>query len=110
MEIVYDEENLKRYMKNALEAAPERTILVDKFLEDAIELDVDVVCDGKRVVISGIMEHIERAGIHSGDSACSLPTHSIPDHVLDEIRRQAKRDGSGTRGRGADECPVRCAK
>ncbi len=88
MEIVYNEASLRQYMVRALEAAPERTILIDKFIDDAIELDVDAVCDGRRVVIGGIMEHIERAGVHSGDSACSLPTKSIAPTVLQEIRRQ----------------------
>jgi carbamoyl-phosphate synthase large subunit len=88
MEIVYDEERLRRYMERALDAAPDRTILIDKFIDDAIELDVDALSDGQRVVIGGIMEHIERAGVHSGDSACSLPTKSIPAPVLAEIRRQ----------------------
>jgi carbamoyl-phosphate synthase large subunit len=90
MEIVYAHEDLRRYMERALEAAPERTILIDKFIDDAIELDVDAVCDGTRVVIGGIMEHIEHAGVHSGDSACSLPTKSIRPDVLDEVRRQVK--------------------
>ncbi|HEX7410453.1 MAG TPA: carbamoyl-phosphate synthase large subunit [Candidatus Binatia bacterium] len=90
MEIVYEAEDLRRYMERALDAAPERTILVDKFIDDAIELDVDAVSDGTRVVIGGIMEHIERAGVHSGDSACSLPTKSIPPAVLEEIRQQVK--------------------
>jgi len=88
MEVVYDEQDLRGYMERALEAAPDRTILIDKFIDDAIELDVDAVCDGQRVVIGGIMEHIERAGVHSGDSACSLPTKSIPQEVLADIRRQ----------------------
>jgi carbamoyl-phosphate synthase large subunit len=88
MEVVYEADSLRAYMERALEAAPERTILVDKFLDDAIELDVDAIGDGTRVVIGGIMEHIERAGVHSGDSACSLPTKSITPAVLDEIRRQ----------------------
>jgi carbamoyl-phosphate synthase large subunit len=88
MEIVYDEASLRRYMERALEAAPDRTILIDKFIDDAIELDVDAISDGQRVVIGGIMEHIERAGVHSGDSACSLPTKSITAPVLMEIRRQ----------------------
>ncbi len=90
MEIVYEEEDLRRYMERALDAAPERTILIDKFIDDAIELDVDAVCDGTRVVIGGIMEHIERAGVHSGDSACSLPTKSIRPAVLADIRRQVQ--------------------
>ena len=90
MEIVYEEASLRGYMERALDAAPERTILVDKFLDDAIELDVDAVCDGTLVVIGGIMEHIERAGVHSGDSACSLPTESLPKSILAEVRRQTK--------------------
>jgi len=90
MEIVYEEEDLRRYMMRALDAAPERTILIDKFIDDAIELDVDAVSDGTRVVIGGIMEHIERAGVHSGDSACSLPTKSIRPDVLAGIRTQVK--------------------
>ena len=88
MEIVYDESTLRRYMERAVDAAPGRPVLIDQFLEDAIELDVDAIGDGERVVIGGIMEHIERAGIHSGDSACSLPAKSIPAAVLDEVRRQ----------------------
>jgi carbamoyl-phosphate synthase large subunit len=88
MEIVYEETKLRRYMERALEAAPDRTILVDKFLEDAIELDVDAVSDGELVVIGGIMQHIERAGIHSGDSACSLPPVSVHATLLEEVRRQ----------------------
>jgi len=88
MEIVYEEEALRRYMERAVDAAPSRPVLIDKFLEDAIELDVDVIADGETVVVGGIMEHIERAGVHSGDSACSLPTKSIPAPVLDDVRRQ----------------------
>jgi carbamoyl-phosphate synthase large subunit len=88
MEIVHDEKSLKTYMTHAVEASPERPVLIDKFLNDAIEVDVDAVSDGKRVVIGGIMEHIEEAGIHSGDSACSLPPYSLGQDVLDEIRRQ----------------------
>ena len=90
MEIVYEEEDLRRYMIRALDAAPERTILIDKFVDDAVELDVDAVSDGTWVVIGGIMEHIERAGVHSGDSACSLPTKSIRPDVLAEIRVQVE--------------------
>jgi carbamoyl-phosphate synthase large subunit len=90
MEIVFDDASLRGYMERALDAAPERTILIDKFLDDAIELDVDAIADGQRVVIGGIMEHIERAGVHSGDSACSLPTKSISPQVLGEIRRQTE--------------------
>jgi carbamoyl-phosphate synthase large subunit len=88
MEIVYDEASLHRYMRMAVHASPEHPVLIDHFLEDAIEVDVDAVSDGKVVVIGGIMEHIERAGVHSGDSACSLPPYSIDAEVQGEIRRQ----------------------
>jgi len=90
MEIVYDESSLKACVANALEASGKHPILVDKFLNDAIELDVDAICDGKLVVIGGIMEHIEEAGVHSGDSACSLPPISISKKVIEEIKRQTK--------------------
>ncbi|BEH10735.1 MULTISPECIES: carbamoyl-phosphate synthase large subunit [Geobacter] len=88
MEIVYDVENLRRYMTTAVQASPEHPILIDKFLDKAIEIDVDALCDGTDVVIGGIMEHIEEAGIHSGDSACCLPPHSISQALVEEIRRQ----------------------
>jgi carbamoyl-phosphate synthase large subunit len=90
MEIVYDVENLRRYMHTAVQASPEHPILIDKFLDEAIEIDVDALCDGQEVVIGGIMEHIEEAGIHSGDSACSLPPYSLPREIADEIRRQTR--------------------
>jgi carbamoyl-phosphate synthase large subunit len=85
MEIVHDVESLHAYMRYAVKASPEHPILVDRFLADAIEVDVDAVCDGARVVIGGIMEHIEQAGVHSGDSACSLPPYSLRKEVIDEI-------------------------
>jgi carbamoyl-phosphate synthase large subunit len=88
MEIVYDEASLVRYMERAVRASPEHPVLIDRFLEDAIEIDVDAVSDGHAVVVAGIMEHIERAGVHSGDSACSLPPYSIDAEVQAEIRRQ----------------------
>ena len=85
MEIVYDEETLENYIMEALEVSPEKPILIDKFLEDAVEIEVDALCDGEEVVIGGIMEHIEEAGIHSGDSACVLPPISIPKETIDTI-------------------------
>src|SRR5262249_41218627 len=88
MEIVYDQASLVRYMERAVRASPEHPVLIDRFLEDAIEVDVDAVSDGTDVVVGGIMEHIERAGVHSGDSACSLPPYSIDAEVQAEIRRQ----------------------
>jgi len=90
MEIVYDVDNLLRYMTTAVQASPEHPILVDKFLDAAIEVDVDALCDGTQVVIGGIMEHIEEAGIHSGDSACSLPPYSLSKELIAEIRRQTE--------------------
>jgi carbamoyl-phosphate synthase large subunit len=87
MQIVYDGEALKQYMSHAVSASPEHPVLIDKFLDDAIEVDVDALGDGEQVIIGGIMEHIERAGVHSGDSACSLPPKSIHPDIQDEIRR-----------------------
>jgi len=86
MEIVYDDTELKMYMKEAVKISPEHPILVDKFLEDAIEIDVDALSDGKDVFIGGIMEHIEEAGVHSGDSACVMPPQSISKDVLKTIK------------------------
>lgn len=91
MEIVYDDNELEEYMKEAVKVSPEHPILVDKFLEDAIELDVDILCDGEDVFIAGIMEHIEEAGVHSGDSACVIPPQTIPEHILDTIRESSKK-------------------
>ncbi|MFQ5851196.1 MAG: carbamoyl-phosphate synthase large subunit [Candidatus Binatia bacterium] len=90
MEIVYDQDNLRQYISNAVAASPEHPVLIDKFLDDAIEVDVDALADGERMVIGGIMEHIERAGVHSGDSACTLPPQSIDDSIQEEIRRQTR--------------------
>lgn len=89
MEIVYDNNELEEYMREAVKVSPEHPILVDKFLEDAIELDVDILCDGEDVFIAGIMEHIEEAGVHSGDSACVIPPQTIPEHILDTIREHS---------------------
>ena len=89
MEIVYDEDDLAGFMERATEASPERPVLIDKFLDDAVEVDVDAISDGKLTLVCGIMEHIEQAGVHSGDSACSLPPFSLSDEIVAEIRRQA---------------------
>jgi carbamoyl-phosphate synthase large subunit len=88
MEIVRDDDDLKRYMREAVQVSNDSPVLLDRFLDDAIEVDVDALADGADVVIGGIMEHIEEAGVHSGDSACSLPAHSLPEKTLDEIRKQ----------------------
>ena len=90
MEIVYDEESVRNYMSRAVKASPERPVLVDRYLEDAVEIDVDAISDGSTVVVAGIMEHIEEAGVHSGDSACSLPPFSLPQNIIKEIDRQAR--------------------
>jgi len=91
MQIVYDQPELQAAVERAIEVSGEHPVLIDKFLDDATELDVDAISDGKRVVIGGIMEHIEEAGVHSGDSACSLPPVSISKKLLAEIKDQTKR-------------------
>jgi carbamoyl-phosphate synthase large subunit len=91
MEIVYDEEDLRRYMREAVQVSNDAPVLLDRFLDDAIEVDVDAICDGTDVVIGGVMQHIEQAGVHSGDSACSLPPYSLSDAVQDEIRNQTRK-------------------
>ncbi|MFC1652182.1 carbamoyl-phosphate synthase large subunit [Planctomycetota bacterium] len=90
MEIVYDDDALAACVANALEASGEHPILIDKFLDDATEFDVDAICDGQRVVIGGIMEHIEEAGVHSGDSACSLPPISVSKKIISALKHQTK--------------------
>jgi carbamoyl-phosphate synthase large subunit len=90
MEIVYDEVGLRRHVSQAMEVSPGKPILIDKFLESAIEVDVDCLSDGNETLIGGVMQHIEEAGIHSGDSACSIPPYSLPGHVVEEIKRQTR--------------------
>ena len=90
MELIYNDDDLRRYMTNAIQTRPQRPVLVDRFLEDAIEVDVDCIADGEIAVIGAIMEHIEQAGIHSGDSACVIPTFSLSKSVLDEIATATK--------------------
>lgn len=90
MEIVYDEEDLINFVEIAVSAAPGHPILIDKFLEDAIEVDVDAVADGEMCIVAGMMEHVEEAGIHSGDSACVLPPHTLSSYIIEEIKIQTK--------------------
>ena len=90
MEIVYNETDLKIYMRDAVRVSNDAPVLLDRFLNDAVEVDVDAVCDGKQVLIGGIMEHIEQAGVHSGDSACSLPPYSLSAEIQDRIREQTR--------------------
>ncbi len=89
MEIVYDDEDLAKFMDKATLVNPDRPILIDKFLDDAVEVDVDAISDGETTLVCGVMEHIEQAGVHSGDSACSLPPYSLSDETITEIKRQA---------------------
>jgi len=88
MEIVYNETELRRYMKEAVQVSNDSPVLLDRFLDDAVEVDVDAICDGTDVLIGGIMEHIEQAGIHSGDSACSLPPYTLSKEIQDRLREQ----------------------
>jgi len=90
MRIVYDDEDLREYMREAVRVSPEHPVLIDKFLDDAIEVDVDAVADATRVVVGGVMEHIEKAGIHSGDAACALPPYSLGDDQVQVLREQTK--------------------
>ncbi|MCU1448207.1 MAG: carbamoyl-phosphate synthase, large subunit [Acidimicrobiales bacterium] len=100
MEIVYDAPSLARYMAEAVEASAGHPVLIDKFLEDAQEVDVDAVSDGRTTVVAGVMEHIEEAGIHSGDSACAIPPFSLPAEVVAELKRQTRAlaEALGVRG------------
>jgi carbamoyl-phosphate synthase large subunit len=91
MQIVHNRGALERYMREAVMASPDHPVLIDHFLADCIEVDVDAVCDGERVIIAGVMEHIEEAGVHSGDSACSIPPFSLAPETIDEIRRATER-------------------
>ncbi|WP_100159182.1 carbamoyl-phosphate synthase large subunit [Proteus columbae] len=90
MEIVYDEIDLRRYFQTAVSVSNDAPVLLDCFLDDAIEVDVDAICDGEQVVIGGIMEHIEQAGVHSGDSACSLPAYTLSQEIQDVMRKQVR--------------------
>ena len=93
MEIVYNEDDLRYYMQNAVKVSNDSPVLLDRFLDDAIEVDMDAICDGKDVLIGGIMQHIEQAGVHSGDSACSLPPYSLSDELQNQMRDQCVKMG-----------------
>ncbi len=100
MEIVYSEDDLRNYMKVAVSVSNESPVLLDKFLNNAIEVDVDAVSDGQEVIIGGVMEHIEQAGVHSGDSACSLPPYSLEDSVQKELSKQVTEMAKGLKVKG----------
>ncbi len=91
MEVVFNEEDLQQYMTDAVKVSNSSPVLLDRFLDDAIEVDVDAVCDGKQVLVGGIMEHIEQAGVHSGDSGCCLPPHSLSAQLQDQLREQTRK-------------------
>ncbi|MEY4718239.1 MAG: hypothetical protein RL563_857 [Pseudomonadota bacterium] len=100
MEIVFNEEGLRRYMKEAVSVSNDSPVLLDRFLDDAVEMDVDAIYDGETVLIGGLMEHIEQAGVHSGDSACSIPPYDLPMHIQDQLRAQVAKmaEALGVRG------------
>ncbi|MDP2904069.1 MAG: carbamoyl-phosphate synthase large subunit [Methylovulum sp.] len=100
MEIVFNEEGLQRYMKEAVSVSNDSPVLLDRFLDDAVEMDVDAIYDGERVLIGGLMEHIEQAGVHSGDSACSLPPYELAPELQDKLREQVAKmaEALGVRG------------
>jgi carbamoyl-phosphate synthase large subunit len=100
MEIVHQQSELERYMKEAVKVSNDSPVLLDRYLSDAIEIDVDCVSDGKQVMIGGIMEHVEQAGVHSGDSACCLPPHSLASHLERELRRQTTQLAKALKVRG----------
>ena len=91
MMVAYEEEELEPFVNAAFEASPDFPVLIDRFLEHAIEVDVDLVCDGTDVYIGGVMEHVEEAGIHSGDSACSIPPYTLPADMVDRIKEACRR-------------------
>ena len=100
MEIVFNEEGLQRYMKEAVSVSNDAPVLLDRFLDDAVEMDVDAIYDGERILIGGLMEHIEQAGVHSGDSACSLPPYDLAPEIQDKLRDQVAKmaEALGVRG------------
>jgi carbamoyl-phosphate synthase large subunit len=100
MEIVYNEEALQRYMKEAISVSNDSPVLLDRFLDDAIEMDVDAIYDGETLLIGGLMQHVEQAGVHSGDSACSIPPYDLAQHLQDELRVQVAKmaEALGVRG------------
>jgi carbamoyl-phosphate synthase large subunit len=100
MEIVHDKTNLLQYMEHAVRVSNDSPVLIDRYLSDAIEIDVDCVSDGRQVMIGGIMEHVEQAGVHSGDSACCLPPHSLASHLERELRRQTTQLAKALKVRG----------
>ena len=107
MEIVYDDGALEGYIARATAISPEHPVLVDRFIDDAVEIDVDAIFDGDELFLGGVMEHIEEAGIHSGDSACALPPITLGDREIDRIREATEAIARGVGVLGPDQHPVR---
>ena len=107
MQIVYGPAELEHYMKTAVSVSARRPVLIDKFLEDAIEVDVDAVCDGEDVYVGAVMQHVEEAGVHSGDSACVIPSISLGEGTLEQVRKQTRAAGPRARRQGPHERAVR---
>jgi carbamoyl-phosphate synthase large subunit len=107
MEIVDDQAQLENYIETAVQVSGDSPVLIDRYLRDAIEVDVDALCDGVDVVVAGVLQHIEEAGVHSGDSACSIPPYSLSADIIAEIERQTEALGARARSARADEYPVR---
>ena len=107
MEVVFNEDDLRTYMTDAVKVSNDSPVLLDRFLDLAIEVDVDAICDGEDVYIGGIMEHVEQAGVHSGDSGCSLPPNSLSAEIAGRAEGADAQAGAGPEGRRADEHPVR---
>ena len=106
MKVIFNEHELTHYMQNVTEVSPESPLLLDQFLDDAIEVDVDAVCDGTKVLIGGILEHIEQAGIHSGDSSCTFPPHSLSEEIQQQLKEQYAINGQKIRRDGFDQCAI----
>ena len=110
MEIVYDDEALEGYITRATAISPEHPVLVDRFIDDAVEIDVDALFDGEELYLGGVMEHIEEAGIHSGDSACALPPITLGAREIERIRAATEAIARGVGVLRADQHPVRARR
>ena len=106
MKIVHEKNQLKNFVEEAFKVAENNPILIDKFINNAMEIDVDAISDGKQVFIAGIMQHIEEAGIHSGDSACCLPSVAIKEKLIVEIKNQTKKISISTKSKRFYECAI----
>ncbi len=106
MKVIFNEQELARYMKNVDEVSPDSPLLLDQFLDDAIEVDVDAVCDGQQILIGGILEHIEQAGIHSGDSSCTFPPHSLSVQIQQQLKEQMRQNGQKIRRGWLNQCAI----